>query len=72
MTFSLLSTSCLHKLPIDGHLVAARVPFTCIRPIPLSCALGISAFGLQVRVISRQYTNTNTNTNEQKDQSLVK
>ena len=30
--------------------------FTCIRPIPLSCTLHNSAFGLQVRVISRQYT----------------
>ena len=33
-----------------------EAPFTCIRPIPLSCALRNSAFGLQVRVISRQYT----------------
>ena len=32
------------------------VPFTCIQPIPLSCALRNSAFGLQVRVIRRQYT----------------
>ena len=30
--------------------------FTCIRPIPLSCTLHNSAFGLQVRVISTQYT----------------
>ena len=30
-----------------------EAPFTCIRPIPLSCALRNSAFGLQVRVISR-------------------
>ena len=28
----------------------------------LAAARGNSAFGLQVRVISRQYTNTNTNT----------
>ena len=41
---------------IHGRLAAARAPFTCIRPIPLSCALRNSAFGLQVRVISRQYT----------------
>ena len=33
-----------------------EAPFTCNRPIPLSCALRNSAFGLQVRVISRQYT----------------
>ena len=32
-----------------------EAPFTCIQPIPLSCALRNSAFGLQVRVISRQY-----------------
>ena len=30
-------------------------PFMCIRPIPLGCALH-KAFGLQVRVIGRQYT----------------
>ena len=35
-----------------------EVPFTCIRSILLSCALRNSAFGLQVRVISRQYTHT--------------
>ena len=28
-------------------------PFICIQPIPLSCTLRNSAFGLQVRVISR-------------------
>ena len=33
-----------------------EAPFTCIQPIPLSCALRNSAFGLQVRVIRRQYT----------------
>ena len=31
----------------------SEAPFICIRPIPLSCALRNSAFGLQVRVISR-------------------
>ena len=31
-----------------------EAPFTCIQPIPLSCALRNSAFGLQVRVIRRQ------------------
>ena len=29
------------------------VPFICIWPVPLSCALRNSAFGLRVRVISR-------------------
>ena len=41
---------------IHGRLATKEAPFTCIRPIPLSCALRNSAFGLQVRVISRQYT----------------
>ena len=43
---------------IRGRLAAARGAMTCIRPIPLSWALRNSAFGLQVRVISRQYTYT--------------
>ena len=30
-----------------------EAPFICIRPIPLSCTLRNSAFGLRVRVISR-------------------
>ena len=30
-----------------------EAPFICIRPIPLSCALRNSAFGLRVRVISK-------------------
>ena len=30
-----------------------EAPFICIMPIPLSCALRNSAFGLRVRVISR-------------------
>ena len=38
---------------IHDRLAAARAPFICIRPIPLSCALRNSAFGLRVRVISR-------------------
>ena len=40
---------------IHGRLAAATAPFTCMRPIPLSCALRNLAFGLQVRVISKQY-----------------
>ena len=32
-----------------------EAPFTCIRPILFSCALRNSAFGRQVRVISRHY-----------------
>ena len=32
-----------------------EAPFTCIRPISLSCALRNSAFGLQVRVISEKW-----------------
>ena len=44
----------------QGSFMAAwrlpEAPFTSIWPIPLSCALRNSAFGLQVRVISRQYT----------------
>ena len=33
-----------------------EAPFTCIQRILLSCTLRNSAFGVQVRVISRQYT----------------
>ena len=39
-----------------------EAPFTCIQPIPLSCALRNSAFGLQVRVISRQYLSLSLST----------
>lgn len=35
-----------------------EVPFTCIGPIPLNCALHNSAFGLQVRVISSHTLDT--------------
>ena len=38
---------------IHDRLAAARGAFTCIWSIPLGCDLGNSAFGLQVRVISR-------------------
>ena len=44
---------------IHGRLaLATEAPFICIWPIPLSCALPNSAFGLPVRVISRQHTYT--------------
>ena len=33
-----------------------EAPFICIRPIPLSCALRNSAFGLRVRVIFSRHT----------------
>ena len=35
-----------------------EAPLICVRPIPLSCALSNSAFSLQGRVISTQYTHT--------------
>ena len=39
----------------DRLAAAIETPFTCIRPIQLSCALRNSDFRLQVRVISRHY-----------------
>ena len=43
---------------INGHLAAARVAFTCIWLILLSCGLCNAAFGLSAGVVSRHNTNT--------------